>query len=234
MPARKPQGLKTRHDTKTDIETRVANEEAMAPERDLPMSAPARLKGHEVASEVWRRLMRGWAEIEARVVTRLDMDLLVDYCLLMEQVAELDLMRKTTYRQWLELGAAHDKAIAKALEAKRAAEEQAEMVKETGGEMPEKGLGSVAEVEKWEDRAVALAARCLDAFEAVVKLDSRVDRKRSLLLNWRQSLYLTPRARAGVAPEKKAKEEPPDPLEQLLDGVVDHVNDYVNGGGDGK
>jgi hypothetical protein len=172
--------------------------------------------------------MRGWAEIEARVVTRLDMDLLVDYCLLMEQTAELDLMRKTTYRQWLELGSAHDTAIAEALKAKRAAEAATEQAKATDGELPERGPGSLAEVEKWEEKAIQLAGTCLDAFEAVVKLDSRVDRKRSLLLQWRQSLYLTPRARAGAAPEKKEKEEPPDPLEPLLDNVTDFVN------GDGK
>jgi hypothetical protein len=224
----KPSGLVRRAETKAKKQARVDVEESLAPERDLPMSAPARLKGHDQAGEVWRRLMRGWAEIQARVVTRLDMDLLVDYCILMEQVAELDLMRKTTYRQWLEMGSAHDTAIAEALIAKRAADEAVKMVKETGGDLPEKGPGSLAEVEKWEEKAIQLAGKCLDAFEAVVKLDSRVDRKRSLLLQWRQSLYLTPRARAGAAPEKKEKEETPDPLEQLLGNVTDFVN------GDGK
>lgn len=228
MPARKPQGLKTRHDTKADIETRVAQEESMAPERDLPMAAPARLKDHPVAAEVWRRLMRGWAGIKAKVVTELDRDLLVDYCVLMEQVGELDLMRKTTYQMWLELGVAHDQAIHKSAEAKNAAEETAKMVKATGGELPEKGPGSLAEVMKWEEKAVALASKSLDAFEAVVKLDSRVDRKRALLLQWRQSLYLTPRARAATAPEKKEKPEEPDPLAMLLD----QVGDFMNGVGD--
>ena len=230
MPARKPQGLKTRHDTKAEIETRVSNEESMAPERELPMNAPARLEGHKVAGEVWRRLMRGWAEIEARVVTRLDMDLLVDYCLLMEQVGELDLMRKTTYTMWLELGVAHDKSIKQALEAKRKADEAVKLANETGAEPPEQGPGSLAEVAKWEAKAIQMAAKSLDAFEAVVKLDGRVDRKRSLLLQWRQSLYLTPRARAGAAPAKKEKEEAPDPLEMLLNDV----SDFVNGAGDGK
>ena len=228
MPARKPQGLKTRHDTKAEIGERVANEEAMQPDRELPMMAPARLREHQVAGEVWRRLMRGWSEIEATVVTRLDMDLLVDYCLLMEQVGELDLMRKTTYRMWLELGVAHDAVIRKAVEAKETLDEQVEMVKKTGGELPEKGPGSLAEVMKWEERAIALASKSLDAFDAVVKLDGRVDRKRSLLLQWRQSLYLTPRARAAVAPTKKEKPEEPDPLAMLLDDV----SIYVNGSGE--
>lgn len=233
MPARKFQGLKTRHDTKTEISERIANEATMEPDRELPMAAPARLREHQVAGEVWRRLMRGWSEIEAKIVTRLDTDLLIDYCLLMEQVGELDLMRKTTYRMWLELGVAHDSAIRKVLEAKRAYEETTKMVKETGGELLEKGPGSLAEVEQWEERAVALASKSLDAFEAVVKLDGRGDRKRSLLLQWRQSLYLTPRARAAVAPEKKEKPEAPDPLAMLLDDVSSFVNGTVDPIGNG-
>ena len=111
----------------------------MAPDRGLPMSEPARLRDHKLASEVWRRSMRVYAELESTIVTRLDMDLLVDYCMLMEQLSELDLMRRTTYKQWLELGVAHDKAIQQAAAAQRAADEAVQMAKETGGELPEKG-----------------------------------------------------------------------------------------------
>ena len=222
MPARKPQGLKTRHDTKAEIETRVANEEAMTPDRELPMKEPARLKDHPAAAEVWRRLMRGWNEIEAKVVTRMDLDLLVDYCILMEQVGELDLMRKTTYQQWLELGVAHDQAKKKAKETEKAVKE---LIK-AGVNPPKTGSGSLDEVGRWQEKAIEMASRCLDAFEAVVKLDGRVDRKRALLLQWRQSLYLTPRARAGAAPDRKEKPaEVIDPLESLLN----NVNDFVNG-----
>jgi hypothetical protein len=41
----------------------------------------------------------------------------------------------------------------------------------------------------------------------VVKVDGRVDRKRALLLQLRQSLYLTPRSRAGVMPKSKSEEK---------------------------
>lgn len=229
--------MKTRHDTKTEIETRVSNEASMAPEHDLPMAAPARLRGHRVAAEVWRRLMRGWAEIEAQVVTRLDMDLLVDYCILMEQLTELDRMRKVTYGLWLELGEAHEKLKVRVVEAEKEADEARKASKEAGrkegGEEESAALAEQAGRAAnyaviLEDKAVEAAAKCVDAFEAVVKLDGRVDRKRDLLLKWRQSLYLTPRARAGVAPSKKEEEEPLDPMDVLLGNVTSFVN------GDGK
>jgi hypothetical protein len=51
------------------------------------------------------------------------------------------------------------------------------------------------------------------------------------MLNWRQSLYLTPRARAATAPTKKEKEAPPDELETLLDDVSDFVNGEKGNGG---
>jgi hypothetical protein len=38
-------------------------------------------------------------------------------------------------------------------------------------------------------------------------------------------LYLTPRARAGVAPAAAQAEEPPDEMEQLLGEVVTFVNE---------
>jgi hypothetical protein len=47
-------------------------------------------------------------------------------------------------------------------------------------------------------------------------LDARLDGKRKLLLAISQSLYLTPRSRAGVAPPTKPPAEEPDPMEDLL------------------
>jgi phage terminase small subunit len=202
----------------------------MKPERGLPMAAPARLKGHDLASEAWRRMMRMYTELESEIVTRLDQELLINYCMLVEQLGEIDLMRKTTYKMWLEIGVKHDQALSKIVEAKEAAEQAMTAQSESGVEMPEKGLGSLTEVEKWEDRAIALASKALDAFEAVVKLDGRADRKRALLYQLSQGLYLTPRARAGAAPTKKEEEPEKDPLEMLLDDV----SNYVNGAGDAK
>jgi phage terminase small subunit len=219
MPARKPAALIVRHETAAEKRQRAERESALRPGQGLPMAAPARLAGHEQASAAWRRLMRMYGDVEGEIVTRLDMDLLVDYCMLLEQLAELDHMRKTTYQIWLDLGQAHDRA-------KKAAAKSEQELK--GDQVSDE---QVAAAEKLHDRAVMLALKCVDAFEAVVKLDGRVDRKRALLLQLRQALYLTPRSRAGTAPVKKEAEEPLDDLELLLNDVNNTLN---NGRGDGR
>ncbi len=185
MPARKPQSLNRRHDTNADKARRAAREASVRPRRGLPSAPPAQLAGHRVAGATWRRLVREYSELDAEIVTRLDIDLLVDYCLLMEQVTELDHMRRVAYQLWLELSGKHD-----------------ELVKEDR-----------------RDAAVELAVSVVGAFDVVCKLDARADVKRKVLMTWRQSLYLTPRARAGVAPRPKAAPEPEDDLERLLRGV---------------
>ena len=190
MPARKPAGLRNRAETKAETAARIANEAALEPERGLSVQAPARLKDHQVAQATWRRMMRTYGELQATVVTRMDMDLLVDYCMLMEQIGEMDDLRKSSVDIWAML----DKQRKTLMEA-----------------------GEVAE-------AVLMAAKEADTFEMIVKLDSRADRKRSLLLQLRQSLYLTPRARSAAVPEKKAKPEEPDELEKLLDDVENTLN----------
>lgn len=193
MPARKPKSLIERHETKAEIQARIERESAVRPEKSLPMNAPSRLKGHNIAKQTWRRLMKVFDEIQGEIVTRLDMDLLVDYCILAEQTEEIDAMRKSAFAAWQ-------------LMVKR----QEELLKE----------GKI-------DEAVYLATRVGDAVEAIIKLDGRVDRKRALMLQQRQSLYLTPRARAGVAPAKKEKEVI-DPVEAWLNQVVDEVNGDQN------
>lgn len=48
-------------------------------------------------------------------------------------------------------------------------------------------------------------------------MDARMDGKRKLVFSLAQSLYLTPRSRAGVAPKEKDPPEPDDPMGKLLD-----------------
>lgn len=190
MPARKPAGLRNRAETKAEKAARIANEAALEPERGLSVQAPTRLKDHPVAQAAWRRLMRMYGELQATVVTRLDMDLLIDYCLLMEQVGELDEMRKAAMETWRAMQQAWPKMV-----------------------------------EDLSPRERLEAAAILQGiYSNMIKLDGRVDRKRAFLLQLRQSLYLTPRARAAAVPEKKQKPEEPDELEKLLDDVENTLN----------
>ena len=223
MPARKPSALINRHETAAEKRERAVKEAARRPGKGLPVDEPARLAGHLVAAKAWRRMARLFNEIEGEIVTRLDMDLLIDYCILIEQVGELDQMRKASFQAWLAAGVASDRAMTRAMKAQVEAEREARLAKEAGEDIP---MGLFDQVTKLEEQAVELAAKAVNAFEAVVKLDSRVDRKRALLLQLRQSLYLTPRARAGAAPTPKEPEEEPDELERLLA----EANDVIGNG----
>lgn len=78
--------------------------------------------------------------------------------------------------------------------------------------------------EKYDD-AVLMATQVVGAYDAYLKLDARIDRKKELLHKLGQSLYVTPRARAGAAPAKKEAPEEPDEMEKLLDDVNNFVNE---------
>ena len=195
MPAPKPQDLHTRHSTKSEMEQRNAEEELLRSKRKLPME-PARLEGHAKASAVWRRLIREFDSLEAVVITRLDMDLLIDYCMLMEQLEEMDMLRSgamTLYDTMM------------------------------------KGVEEL-KTQKKRIEAAKMASKASDVMDGIIKIDGRADRKRDLLTKLRQTLYLTPRARAGAAPKSKTPEEEPDEFENLLN---ESVKQYAKNGGSG-
>lgn len=62
--------------------------------------------------------------------------------------------------------------------------------------------------------ALAQANALLQRFQGI---DARIDGKRKLIFSLAQSLYLTPRSRAGVAPTEKPPEAPKSKMDELLD-----------------
>lgn len=62
--------------------------------------------------------------------------------------------------------------------------------------------------------ALAQANALLQRFQG---MDARMDGKRKLVFSLAQSLYLTPRSRAGVAPPEREPEQPKSPMEEMLD-----------------
>ena len=181
MPARKPAGLVTRADTKENRKKRADAESALEPKTKLTIVIPAALKGHAAASANWRRMVNLYGELEAKIVSALDLDLLTDYCILEEQLGELDKLRKNAYVDWGKAQAAVNRI-----------------------------KPGVDNLEDW----IRAQGRVNDLFGLIIKLDGRSDRKRALLLQLRQSLYLTPRSRAGVAPQEKPEEQD-DPLKEF-------------------
>lgn len=170
MPKAKPTGLITRAETKESKQKRKSAEKALTPVGDLP-KMPAALKGNRIASGVYTRLIKDYGSLEAKIISKLDYDILVDYCLMMAEVLELSNTRK--------------------------------------------------QVSERADEAETLD-ELLAAAGLLLKIDARSDRKRSQLHVLRQSLYLTPRARAGVNPPTKKEEEPEDELERLLNEIDLH------------
>lgn len=190
MPARKPASLINRHETAAERRAREDRESSVRPARGLPVNAPAALKDHKVAQAAYRAAIRMYGELDGEIVTRLDLDHLVNFCLLLQHLSEINHMRKVAYDAWLVLAKEHERLVQ----------------------------------EDETEKAVAMAIRVVGAFDAIAKLDTRFERKSALLKQYRESLYLTPRARAGAAPDKKEPPEEPDELEKLLDDVTTYVN----------
>jgi len=183
MPAAKPEVLikKKTGRTKADKRRNAETELSLIPIQGLP-DMPAEIKGHKYAVEIWRRLMQLYAEIIAEVVTAFDQELLVSYCLTLEQIVELDFLRAAAFEMWRGL----NKKM-KAFE-KRGKTEEALFISESVNNL----------------------------FGNIVKLDARVDGKRKLAHQLAQSLYLTPRARAGAAPPRKPAQPEAEEMDDIL------------------
>jgi hypothetical protein len=105
MPAAKPKSLSQRNDTKADRQARTAAESSVRPKTELTIKPPASLSGHKTASVTWRRVIELQNETKAAqdgepIITSFDVDLLVKYCLLEEEVIELAKMRADMHKDW--------------------------------------------------------------------------------------------------------------------------------------
>lgn len=100
MPAPKPVGLHKRHNTKAEIAERKQAEASLHSERGLSINVPAAIKKDKVASATWRRLIREYSRLDAELISRLDFDLLIDYCQVMSQTEQLDRMRLNSFEIW--------------------------------------------------------------------------------------------------------------------------------------
>ncbi len=174
MAAKKPSDLIVRNETLDEKNQRISRENANKTGRKLPSSAPKELKGHPFAQAAWRRLMRDFGELKAERVDSQDFDMMVSYCLALEEEDDLIKMR-ADLRKKLKEG----------------------------------------------DEDVTV--------KSVLDVDARLDRKRTLLSNYQQQMYMTPRARAGVVPERSDDEDDElDPMEELLNTPVGQLQTMVN------
>lgn len=127
--------------------------------------------------------MREFTSIEESYVISLDRDMLISYCMLVEQLEQLEEMRKVAYALWQSLA------------------KKADVVKKKEGDA----------------LALEISVQVSGVFDSILKLDARADQKRKTLFAMQKSLYMTPRARAGATPMRKAPEQPKDEMEKLLE-----------------
>jgi hypothetical protein len=158
----------------------------VTPKTLLKASVPTRLRGrdHTYAAGTWCWAIKIYAEVEGTLATAFDQPLLEKYCLLEEQVIELEKLRKTIREDW-----------------------------ESSSKAAKKIKPNADTLKDW----VAMWNVVNALFQRFQGIDARLDGKVKLLHSISQSLYLTPRSRAGVAPTEKEQQKDDDPMAQLLD-----------------
>lgn len=210
MPAKKPADLVVRHETLDEKNQRLSAEIVNKTGRSLPTSAPKELKGHTFARESWRRLMREFDSLKAERVDSQDRDLLIAYCLTLEEEQDLLVMRSAALSDW---------------------KDRREDVLMHRRHMVDY---KDSEGDTWDVLAkqlVQIVNKVQAAYKTVLDIDARLDRKRSSLLGYQQQMYLTPRSRAGVVPERAEEEDPLDEMEKLLGDPTAQFEAIVNKGG---
>ena len=157
----------------------------MMPKTLLTAAVPVRLRGraHTLAAAVWKRTVSLYLELEGDIVTAFDYDLLVKYCLLEEEMVELEVMRGQIKIDW-----------------------------ETNAKAAKKIKPNTDTLKDW----VQMWNVVNGLFQRFQGIDARLDGKRKLLHILAQSLYLTPRSRAGVAPAEKEVEPEGDDMDALM------------------
>ena len=208
MPAKKPADLVVRHETLEEKNQRISAEIANKTGRNLPSSAPKELKGHTFARESWRRLMREFESLKAERVDSQDRDLLIAYCLTLEEEQDLLVMRSAALADW------KDRREDVLMHRKHMA-------------------GYDREGETWDVLAkqlLQIVNKVQLAYKTVLDIDARLDRKRSSLREYQQQMYLTPRSRAGVVPERAEEEDQLDEMEKLLGDPTTQFEAIINGG----
>ena len=210
MPARKPAALQKGHDTNSEKDLRV-NSEAKARTSPVSKSPPRELQGFEVARKAWRGLVGDFQKTEGMELDKLDRHVLIDLCLSEEELSELMKMRAVAFTQW-----------------------EANTDDITGSRATVNALvkRKADDVELTDARRVALGylKKNQELYKTILSLDARIDAKKKLKFTFYQSMYLTPRSRAGVNPAAKVDEDkqPIDPMEELLRSPAGQFEAIIN------
>lgn len=100
MPSAKDQSMHTRHATAAERAARAEADDSMQSAEMLAEREPSELKDHKVAAKVWRRTVKEFNQLKAHILTKQDYDLMIDYCLSMESLKEIDDIRTSAIETW--------------------------------------------------------------------------------------------------------------------------------------
>lgn len=213
MPPKKPASLVRKNETKNEENQRFSEEKAVTSDNKLPITAPKELRGHTVAREVWRRLVRQDNKLESPLMSGQDRDILIDLCLAIEEKEELAGMRKAAHEDWL------------------ARREDVHFYRKTMREMDKDELS--ANLASLQKEAIALVNKVQAAYKTVLEIDSRMDQKKKLIAEYLRVLYLTPMSRAKAVPTiKETTTDEEDEMEALLNTPSGQFEAMVNTGRD--
>lgn len=188
MPARKPNTLNKRKDSKQDRAARVSLESMVTPVTTLTSSPPAELKGRKIAGVVWTRVIELQNETQAAkdgkpIITAFDERSLITYCKMVEEeftleakLSKLDIAQEDFHKK-------------------------ATKIKPTKDNFKE-----------W----VSMWAQFNGLTSNFKGMSARLDAHRASIHELAKSMYLTPSSRAGVAPVAAEPDEPKSPMEELL------------------
>lgn len=188
MPAKKPNALNKRKDSKNERATRAAFESMVTPKTGLTITPPVELKSKKFASAEWIRVIGLQNETQAAqdgspIITAFDARALLTYCKMVEEENTLELK------------------LAKLDKAQEDYYKKAVKVKATKDNFKE-----------W----VSMWTQFNGLTNNFKGMSARLDAHRSNMHELAKSMYLTPSSRAGVAPQTKEPEPPKSEMELAL------------------
>lgn len=177
MPAKKPLALIVRHSTKDEKKDRLAQESAMTPIEMLSLEVPPALQG-----ERYKYAAGVWVRC---------IGLYLELQKMLATPLDENLLIKycKAEQQFVEIEQFRDEKI-----------KELASIREKAGKI--KLTSDAKQLKEW--RQVLMAIN--DMEKNIAFLDARLDAKGKYIHSMQQSLYLTPRSRAGVNPQKKREE----------------------------
>ena len=190
MPRKKPNAITTRNESKSDRSARMSTESMVSPKTLLSNTPPAELKGNKIARETWKKIIDLQNETQAAK----------DGSPIITAFDERTLI---TY--------------CKAVSEEKTLEDKLGKLDKAQESLHKRVIKIKATKENFKD-FVSMWAQFNGLTNNFKGMSARLDAHRKNMQELARSMYLTPAARAGIAPPEKEPDEPEDEMAKLLRG----------------